>query len=64
MTARRGEHTDPRQLAFELYAPMELANFLSTLYRDPGLVRRGRDAVRSALAAAAPQAVTARAAKR
>lgn len=59
---QRGEldaATDPRQLAFELYAPMELANFLSTLYRDPVLVGCGRAAVRAALAAAAPRAATA-----
>ncbi len=41
--------TEPAQLAFELYAPMELANYLSTLHRDPSFVEKGREAVRSAL---------------
>ena len=41
--------TDPGQLAFELYAALELANFLSTLFRDPRAVDRGRRAVREAL---------------
>lgn len=40
---------EPAQLAFELYAPMELANYLSTLHRDPSFVEKGREAVRSAL---------------
>jgi AcrR family transcriptional regulator len=57
-TARdRGElhpATDPEQLAFDLHAALELANFLATLYRDPSFVERGRTAVRAALAAAAP----------
>ncbi|MFW6197701.1 MAG: TetR/AcrR family transcriptional regulator, partial [Myxococcota bacterium] len=44
--------TDPRQLAFELYAPLELANYLSTLHRDGSIVERGRQAVRAALARA------------
>lgn len=43
---------DPGQLAFQLYAALELANYLSTLYRDPSFVERGRRAVRAALAAA------------
>ena len=43
--------TDPQQLAFELYAPMELANYLSTLHRDPSIVERGREAVRARTAA-------------
>jgi AcrR family transcriptional regulator len=53
-TAReRGElapDTDPGQLAFELYAALELANFLSTLFRDPWAVGRGRRAVAEAIA--------------
>jgi AcrR family transcriptional regulator len=43
---------DPQQLAFELHAPLELANYLSTLHRDPAMVARGRRAVRAALAGA------------
>jgi hypothetical protein len=42
---------EPGQLAFELYAALELANYLSTLERDPAVVERGRNAVRTALAA-------------
>lgn len=42
-------NTEPAQLAFELYAPMELANYLSTLHRDPSFVEKGREAVRAAL---------------
>ena len=53
-TARRqGElhpETDAAQLAFELYAPLELANYLATLHRDPGIVDRARVAIRTALA--------------
>lgn len=45
---------DPGQLAFELYAPLELANYLSILYRDPSIVERGRNAVRDTIARAAP----------
>lgn len=40
---------DPRQLAFEVYAALELANYLATLYRDNAFVQRGRDAVRAAI---------------
>lgn len=43
----------PRQLAFELYAPVELANYLATLHRDPTFVERGRAAVRATLERAA-----------
>lgn len=43
---------DARQLAFELYAALELANFLGTLYRDGAAIERGRAAVRAALARA------------
>lgn len=45
--------TDSGQLAFEVFAPLELANSLSTLHRDPSIVQRGRDAVRAAIARAA-----------
>jgi AcrR family transcriptional regulator len=44
--------TDPLQLAFELHAAMELANYLSMLHRDPSVVDRGRRAIRDALARA------------
>lgn len=47
--------TDPGQLAFELYAPLELANYLSTLHRDPSITERGRNAVQATIASAAPQ---------
>jgi len=40
---------DEAQLAFELYAPLELANYLSTLNRDPGMVDLGRRAVRGTI---------------
>lgn len=43
---------DPHQLAFELYAPLELANYLSTLHRDPSIVDRGRAAVQATIAGA------------
>lgn len=46
--------TDAEQLAFELYAHLELANYLSTLYRDPSLLERGRRAIGSTLAASTP----------
>ncbi|MGH2474025.1 MAG: TetR/AcrR family transcriptional regulator [Candidatus Limnocylindrales bacterium] len=44
---------DPGQVAFELYAALELANFLSTLYRDPSIIDRGRNAVQAVVARAA-----------
>lgn len=44
--------TDAEQLAFELYAPMQLANYLFTLFDDPALLERGRTAVRATLARA------------
>lgn len=47
---------DARQLAFELYAALELANYLSTLYRDPSIVDRGRTAVQTAIARSRPEA--------
>jgi AcrR family transcriptional regulator len=54
---RRDEITtdvDPDQLAFELYACIELANFHFILFRDPGVLERGRRAVRSLIERAAP----------
>jgi AcrR family transcriptional regulator len=54
---QRGElepAADPAQLAFELYAPLELANYLSMLHRDPSLVDRGRRAVGTVIARARP----------
>lgn len=42
--------TDGEQLAFELLAPLELANYLATLRRDPSVVERGRSAVRTTIA--------------
>jgi len=50
---RQGEldpDIDPGQLAFELYAALELANYFSTLHRDPGILDRGRKAVQAAVA--------------
>lgn len=55
---QRGEinpATDPAQMAFELYAPLELANFLSTLHRDKSLIDRAQDAVKTTIAAATPR---------
>ena len=49
---------EPGHLAFELYAALELANYLSTLHRDPGIVDRGRTAVQAALANAQPRTST------
>jgi AcrR family transcriptional regulator len=49
---RQGElhaDTDAAQLTFELYAALELANYLSTLYDDPAMIEHGRRAVRAAL---------------
>ena len=57
MAQRAGDlrpDVDRAQLAFELYAPLELANYLATLHRDPSLTDRGRAAVRATLAAASP----------
>lgn len=45
---------DPAQLAFELYAPVELASYLSTLERDTSIVDRGRRAVRVSIDRARP----------
>ena len=47
---------DPGQLAFELYAHLELANYFSTLRRDSTIVDRGRKAVQAAIAIARPRA--------
>ena len=44
--------TEAVQLAFELYAALELANYLSVLNRDSSIVDRGRAAIRAALASA------------
>lgn len=40
---------DAEQLAFELDAALELANYLYMLYRDPVYLERGRGAIRSAI---------------
>ncbi|MCA1784245.1 MAG: TetR family transcriptional regulator [Intrasporangiaceae bacterium] len=45
---------DPIQLAFELYAPLELANYLAVLHDDVTLIERGRTAVRVTIANVAP----------
>ena len=59
-TAQRNGELDPDvepgQLAFELYAALELANYFATLHRDPGIVDRGRKAVQATLANAQPRA--------
>ena len=47
---------DRSQLAFELYAPLELANYLATRPRDPSVTDRGRAAVQATVAAAAATA--------
>jgi AcrR family transcriptional regulator len=55
---RQGEldpATEPGQLAFELYAALEFANYLSTLNRDPSVIERGRRAIRAAIAASCPR---------
>lgn len=57
LAQERGEldtDVDAAQLAFELYGPLELANYLSTLFRDPSVVERGRTAVRATLARSRP----------
>lgn len=49
---RRGEiaaHVDPKQLAFELDACLELTNYHFVLFRDPEVLERGRRAVRGVL---------------
>lgn len=47
---------DPEQLTFELYAPIELANYLYVLFRDPDIIRRARAAIEASLARAAAAA--------
>jgi hypothetical protein len=42
-------HADVEQLVFELYACMELANYHFVLFRDPGVLERGRRGVRRIL---------------
>jgi len=52
---RRGEiaaEVDSTQLAYEVYAFMELANFHFVLFRDPQVLERGRRATAGALDAA------------
>lgn len=57
-TAQHHGELDPdleaEQLAFELYGHLELANYLSTLYREQSLIDRGRRAVAATLAASTP----------
>ncbi|MFB9728840.1 TetR/AcrR family transcriptional regulator [Haloechinothrix salitolerans] len=45
---------DATQLAFELYAALELANYLFILYSDPAMTDRGRHAIRTAIARSTP----------
>lgn len=40
---------DPPQLAFEVYAAVELANYLFTLFEDPSIVDYGRNAIDAAI---------------
>jgi AcrR family transcriptional regulator len=47
---------DARQIAFELYACMELANYHFVLFRDPAVLDRGRRATRGILDRARPVA--------
>ncbi|MCI0633593.1 MAG: TetR/AcrR family transcriptional regulator [Actinobacteria bacterium] len=56
---RRGEigsNVEVHQLAFELYAFIELANFHFVLFRDPEVLERGRRSVADALERAAQNA--------
>lgn len=57
-TAQRYGELDPaleaEQVAFELYAHLELANYLATLYRDRSMLDRGRRAVMTTIVASAP----------
>lgn len=61
-TAQDQQEIDPAldisQLAFELYAALELANYLSTLFRDPAIIERGRTAVQNTIAHAKPRTET------
>ncbi|MGH2446537.1 MAG: TetR/AcrR family transcriptional regulator [Candidatus Limnocylindria bacterium] len=43
---------DASRFAFELYAPLELANFLSMLNRDAASVEQARETIRAAIARA------------
>ncbi|MCH8503704.1 MAG: TetR/AcrR family transcriptional regulator [Ectothiorhodospiraceae bacterium] len=50
---QRGElrpDADVKQLAFELTAALEAANYLSVLHRDPSQIARGRAAIQAAIA--------------
>jgi AcrR family transcriptional regulator len=51
--AQRLEHLatreDPEQIAFELYACMEMANYMFVLFRDPAALARGKRATRGIL---------------
>jgi AcrR family transcriptional regulator len=50
---RQGEMdptADPGQVAFDVFAALELANYLSTLHRDPTIVERGRVSIRETIA--------------
>lgn len=47
--------TDAAQMAFELYAPLELANFLSVLHGDRSIIDRAREAVATTVAEASPR---------
>jgi AcrR family transcriptional regulator len=59
-TAQARHELDPAldapQLAFELYAALELANYLSTLYRDPAIIDRGRAAIEATITRSKPAA--------
>lgn len=49
------KRVDPNQLAFELHACLELANYHFVLFRDPEQITRGRKAVRRILRGARPR---------
>jgi AcrR family transcriptional regulator len=56
---RRGElptGVDPDQVAFELYACLELSNYHFVLFRDPEVLERGRRAVRAIVDRIRPRA--------
>ena len=46
---------DPRQFAFELWAPLELANYLATLYRVPTITDWGQAALQATIARELPR---------
>lgn len=58
ITAQRLNELDPalhpQQFAFELWAPLELANYLATLHRDPTITDWGREAVKATITRALP----------